>query len=272
MYFGALISFFLAAGMIPLAILSLVLIPLALLFTWRIIYPWLVRMGRWSAQVANIIFLALVLTAVGVGLGYIFDVPKVTLPLVGIEVPATLLLFGLFFFFLLLLGLVVWIVRLWRYGWPTVRNFFWDISFRIIALLWKILVGIPLGIVWFFYHPPLRWLVAVFLFYFRRISAAIAWLLYNPPLRNITAFGLFITRLVAWIIALIIYNPPIRWVIEFGLFILRLIARFISTIIYGIWLWWPLQGVRRTLSRGITVESKSYRHYKYAPDDGTVAA
>ena len=272
MYFGALISFFLAAGMIPLAILSLVLIPLALLFTWRIIYPWLVRMGRWSAQVANIIFLALVLTALGVGLGYIFDVPKVTLPLVGIEVPATLLLFGLFFFFLLLLGLVVWIVRLWRYGWPTVRNFFWDISFRIIALLWKILVGIPLGIVWFFYHPPLRWLVAVFLFYFRRISAAIAWLLYNPPLRNIIAFGIFITRLVAWIIALIIYNPPISWVIEFGLFILRLIARFISTIIYGIWLWWPLQGVRRTLSRGITVESKSYRHYKYAPDDDTVAA
>ena len=271
-YFGAAIAFFLGVGMIPLAILSLVLIPLAILFTWRIVYPWLVRMGRWSAQFRNIFFLALVLTAVGIGLGYIIDVPTVTLPVLGIEVPVTLLIFLPIFLFLLLLGLVVWLVRIWRRGWPTVRDFFWDMSFRIVALGWKILVGIPLGIIWFFYHPPLRWLVAVFLFYFRRISAAVAWLLYNPPLRNIIAVGLFITRLVAWVAAWLLYNPPISWVIEFGIFILRLTARFISTIIYLIWLWWPIQGVRRTLNRGITVESESYRDYKYAPDDDTIAA
>ena len=271
-YFGAAIAFFLGVGMIPLAILSLVLIPLAILFTWRIVYPWLVRMGRWSAQFRNIFFLALVLTAVGIGLGYIIDVPTVTLPVLGIEVPVTLLIFLPIFLFLLLLGLVVWLVRIWRRGWPTVRDFFWDMSFRIVALGWKILVGIPLGIIWFFYHPPLRWLVAVFLFYFRRISAAVAWLLYNPPLRNIIAVGLFITRLVAWVAAWLLYNPPISWVIELGIFILRLIARLISTIIYIIWLWWPIQGVRRTLRSGITAESKSYRDYKYAPDDDTVAA
>ena len=271
-YFGAAIAFFLGVGMIPLAILSLVLIPLAILFTWRIVYPWLVRMGRWSAQFRNIFFLALVLTAVGIGLGYIIDVPTVTLPVLGIEVPVTLLIFLPIFLFLLLLGLVVWLVRIWRRGWPTVRDFFWDMSFRIVALGWKILVGIPLGIIWFFYHPPLRWLVAVFLFYFRRISAVVAWLLYNPPLRNIIAAGLFITRLVAWVTAWLLYNPPISWVIELGIFILRLIARLISTIIYIIWLWWPIQGVRRTLRSGITAESKSYRDYKYAPDDDTVAA
>jgi len=272
MYFGALISFFLAVGAIPLAILSLVLIPLALLFTWRIIYPWLVRMGRWSAQFANIIFLALVLAAVGIGLGYILDVPSFTIPLLGIEAPVTVIIFGLLFLFLLLLGIVVWLVRLWRYTWPIGRNFFWDISFRTVALGWKILVGIPLGIIWFFYHPPLRWLTATLLFYLRGISAAVAWLLYNPPLRSITIAGLFITRLIAWLTAWLLYNPPILWVIQFGIFILRLIARLISTIIYIIWLWWPIQGVRRTLRSGITAESKSYRDYKYAPDDGTVAA
>jgi len=271
-YFGAAIAFFLGVGMIPLAILSLVLIPLAILFTWRIVYPWLVRMGRWSAQFRNIFFLALVLTAVGIGLGYIIDVPTVTLPVLGIEVPVTLLIFLPIFLFLLLLGLVVWLVRIWRRGWPTVRDFFWDMSFRIVALGWKILVGIPLGIIWFFYHPPLRWLVAVFLFYFRRISAVVAWLLYNPPLRNIIAAGLFITRLVAWVTAWLLYNPPISWVIELGIFILRLIARLISTIIYGIWLWWPLRGVRLTLKKGLTVESKSYRRYKYTSGDSITAA
>jgi hypothetical protein len=271
-YFGAVISFFLAAGMIPLAILSLVLIPLALLFIWRIIYPWLVRIGRWSAQFRNIVFLAIVLTALGMGLGYIIDVPTTTLPILNLEVPLTLFVFGLLFLFLLLLGLVVWLVRIWRRGWPTVRDFFWDISFRIVALFSRILVGIPLGIIWFFYHPPLRWLVAVFLFYWRRISAAVAWLLYNPPLQNIIAVGLFITRLVARITGWVLYNPPIRWAIELGIFILRLMARVISNIIYGIWLWWPLRGVKLTLRKGITVESKSYRHYKYTSGDSIAAA
>jgi len=271
-YFGALISFFLAAGMIPLAILSLVLIPLAILFTWRIIYPWLVRMGRWAAQLRNIIFLALVLTAIGFGLSYILDVPITTIPLLNIEVPLTVLILGLLFLFLLLLAIVVWLVRLWRYTWPLTRNLFWDLWIRTGALFWKILVGIPIGIVWFFYHPPLRWLVAAAVFYLRGISAAVAWLVYNPPLRNLIAAGLFVTRLIAWLAAWLLYNPPIRWVIEFGLFILRLIARFISTMIYGFLSWWPINGVRVRLRKGLTVESKSYQDYKYAQNDGSGTA
>ncbi len=263
----------LAIGLLTVAAALLIIAVVAalafLLYFWRVIYPWLVRMGRWAAQLKNTIFLLVVL-------GSIFIVWYL-LNQVGIQIPTTLLLIvgiplGVLFVFLLLLAIVVWLVRLWRYTWPRFRNLFFDICFRIVALGWKILVGIPLGVVWFFYHPPLRWLVAVFLFYFRRISAAVAWLLYNPPLRNIIAVGLFITRLVAWVAAWLLYNPPISWVIELGIFILRLIARLISTIIYIIWLWWPIQGVRRTLRRGITAESKSYRDYKYAPDDDTVAA
>jgi len=263
-YFGAVIAFFLAVGMVPLAILCLVLIPLAILFTWRIIYPWLVRMGRWSAQLRNLIFLAFVLTAVGIGLGYVLNVPSVTIPLVGISLPATVLIFGVPFLFLLLLAIVVWLVRLWRYTWPTLRDFFWDIWFRIAALFWKILVGIPLGITWFFYHPPLRWLIATFLFFFRRISAGVAWFLYNPPLRSIIMAVLFITRLIGRVVAAVIYNPPILWVIQFVIFILRLIARFISSVIYGFVSWWPIKGVKGILRKGITAESRSYRDYQYA--------
>jgi len=271
-YFLAVISFFLAAGAIPLAILALVLVPLALLFTWRIIYPWLVRMGRWSAQFKNIIFLAIVLTALGIGLGYIIDVPTTRLPLINIEVPLTLLIFGLLFLFLLLLGIVVWVVRLWRYTWPIGRNFFWDMLLRTVALFWKILVGIPIGIIWFFYHPPLRWLLAAVVFYLRRISAAVAWLLYNPPLRSIAIACLVVTRLIARPIGWLLYNPPILWVIQFGLFFLRLIARFNATIIYGILSWWLVKGVRVTLRKGIIVESKSYQDYKYAQNDSSGAA
>jgi hypothetical protein len=264
-YFGAAITLFLAAGMVPLAILSLVLIPLALLFTWRIIYPWLVRMGRWSAQLKNLIFLAFVVTAVGIGLGYLIpNIPTVTIPLIGIKLPVTVLVFGLLFLFLLLLAIVVWLVRLWRRGWPTVRDFFWDMSFRIVALVGKILVGIPLGITWFFYHPPLRWLIAAFIFYLRGTAAAVAWLLYNPPLRSIAIAILFVTRLVGRVTAWLLYNPPIRWVIEFAIFILRLIARSISTIIYGLVSWWPVTGVKGTLKKGLNAESKSYPDYKYA--------
>jgi hypothetical protein len=271
-YFGAVIAFFLAAGVVPVAILALVMIPLALLFTWRIIYPWLVRMGRWSAQFKNIIFLALVMTALGIGLGYIIDVPTTRLPLINIEVPLTLLIFGLLFLFLLLLGIVVWVVRLWRYTWPIGRNFFWDMLLRTVALFWKILMGIPIGIIWFFYHPPLRWLVAAVVFYLRRISAAVAWFLYNPPLRSIAIAGLVVTRLLARPIGWLLYNPPILWVIQFGLFILRLIARFNATIIYGILSWWLVKGVRVTLRKGLIVESKSYQDYKYAQNDSSGAA
>ncbi len=263
-YFGATIAFFLAAGMIPLAILSLVLIPLALLFIWRIVYPWLVRMGRWSAQFKNIVFLAIILTALGIGLGYIIDVPSFTVPLIGLELPITVLVFGLLFLFLLLLGLVVWLVRIWRRGWPTTRDLFWDIYFRTVALLWKILVGIPLGITWFLYHPPLRWFVVALIFYLRGVSAAVAWLLYNPPLNGIATAIVVVTRFIGRVVAVIIYNPPIRWVIEFGIFFLRLFARISSSIIYHIWSWWPTTGVKGTLRKGLNTESKSYQDYKYA--------
>lgn len=263
----------LAIGLLTVAAALLIIAVTAalafLLYFWRVIYPWLVRMGRWAAQLKNTIFLLVVLVSIFI-VWYLLGQVGVAVPTAVLYV--VLIPLGVLFVFLLLLAIVVWLVRLWRYTWPRFRNLFFDICFRIVALGWKILVGIPLGIVWFFYHPPLRWLVAVFLFYFRRISAAVAWLLYNPPLRNIIAVGLFITRLVAWVAAWLLYNPPISWVIELGIFILRLIARLISTIIYIIWLWWPIQGVRRTLRRGITAESKSYRDYKYAPDDDTVAA
>ena len=270
MYFGALISFFLAVGMVPLALAALAAIPLVLLLTWRIIYPWLVRMGRWSARLANLIFLALVLTAVGVGLGYILDAP--TLTLAGIEVPITVIIFGLLFIFLLLLAIVVWLVRLWRYTWPISRNLFWDLWFRFVALFWKILMGIPLGIIWFFYHPPLRWLVAVVLFYLRGISAGVAWLLYNPPLRDLIRVGLFFARLIARFTAWLLYNPPIRWLIDFGIFALRLGARFASGLTYAIWSSWPIAGVREVLRTGLTVESKSYQDYKQAHHDRSPAA
>ena len=302
-YFLAAITFFLAIGQIPLAILCLILIPLALLFIWRIIYPWLVRMGRWSAQLRNLIFLAFVLTALGIGVGKIIpNVPSVTIPLLGgIKVPATVLIFGVPFVFLLLLAIAVWVVRLWRYSWPITRNFFWDIGFRIAALLQKILVGIPLGITWFLYRPPLRWLIAALLFYLRGIAAAVAWLLYNPPLKGIATALLFISRLIGRVTAWILYNQLIRafvlaaasvavilvaenvakldipnlpiyiiiffallWPINAHIFILRVIARFISTVIYGIVSWWPTTGVKGVLRKGLTAESKSYQDYKYA--------
>ena len=264
MYFGALISFFLAVGAVPLAILCIVLIPLAILFTWRIIYPWLVRMGRWSAQVKNIVFLAILLTVVGFGLSYIFDVPSITIPLLGRPVPATFLIFMLLLLFLVLLGAVVWVVRLWRRGWPLARDFFWDIGFRTVALLWRILLGIPLGIAWFLYHPPLRWFIAAFLFYVRGMAAAAAWLIYNPPLRSILKAVAWITRIVGRVVALVLYNAPVRWVIDFGIFLLRLLIRPISTIVYWIVSWWPITGVKGTLRKGLNTEARSYQDYKYA--------
>jgi len=263
-YYGAAIIFFLAIGAVPLAILCIILIPLALLFLWRIIYPWLVRMGRWSAQVRNIVFLAFVLTAIGLGIGYVVNVPTVTVPLIEITVPATVLVFAPLLLFLLLLGLVVWVVRLWRRGWPLTRNFFWDLWFRVVALLGKIILGIPLGITWFLYHPPLRWLIAALLFYLRGTAAAAAWLVYNPPLRSILKAFAAIARLVGRVVAWLLYNPPIRWAVDFGIFVLRLIARPISTVIHWIASWWPITGPRRTLTTGITTESRSYQDYKYA--------
>jgi hypothetical protein len=269
MLIGTLLLFGLLPMAVAVLVLALVLIPLAFLFTWRIIYPWLVRIGRWSAQLRNIIFLFFVLVGGGLVLGYILGVPSVTIPLVGLAINIPVLIFGVLFLFLLFLGLVVWLVRLWRRSWPTTRDVFWDMCFRIGALLWKILVGIPLGITWFFYHPPLRWLVAAVLFYLRWASAAAAWLVYNPPVRSIGIAILFVIRLIGRVTAWLLYNEPIRWVAWAVLFIIRLVARFISTVIYGIVSWWPVKGVQGILKKGLTSESKSYQDYKYAHNDGS---
>jgi hypothetical protein len=266
-----LVGSLLILALIPVALavflLAVVLTVAGIIFTWRYIYPWLVRMGRWAARPINIIFLFIVVVVGELVLKYILDRAGISVPTVSIlgrEVTVIGLGFLLFALFLLLLGLVVWLVRGWRYTWPPARDVFWDSGFRVGALFWRILVGIPLGIVWFFYHPPLRWLVAALLFYLRGISAAAAWLLYNPPLKGITIAVLFVTRLIARVTAWLLYNPPIHWVVGAVVFILRLMARFISTIIYGIVSWWPIKGIRGALRKGLTAQSKSYQDYKYA--------
>ena len=267
LFIGTLLLFGLLPTALALIVLGLVAIPLVILLTWRIIYPWLVRIGRWAAQVRNIVYLFFVLLVTALVLPYILGLAGVSISPIIIYI-----ILGVIFLLLLLLGLVVWLVRLWRRGWPTTRNTFWDIWFRIGALFWRILLGIPLGITWFLYHPPLRWLVAALLFYLRWTSAAVAWLLYNPPLRSITTAGLFVMRLIARPTGWLLYNLPIRWLVATVLFTLRLIARSVSTIIYGIVSWWPVQGVRGMLKKGLTAESKSYEDYKYAQDDSSAAS
>jgi hypothetical protein len=272
---GSLLILALIPTALAVFLLAVVLTVAGIVFLWRIIYPWLVRMGRWAARPINIIFLFIVVVVVELVLKYVLDQAGVSVPtfsILGIEVTVIGIGLLLFFLFLLLLALVVWLVRAWRYTWPPARDVFWDICFRIGALFWRILVGIPLGIVWFLYHPPLRWLLAAFLFYLRGVSAAAAWLLYNPPLKGITIAVLFVTRLIARVTAWILYSLLIRWVVGAVVFILRLMARFISTVIYGFMSWWPVKGIRGALRKGLTAESKSYQDYKYAQNDGGGAA
>jgi hypothetical protein len=264
---GSLLILALIPTALAVFLLAVVLTIAGIIVIWRWAYPWLVRMGRWAAQLKNIIFLFVLVVVVELVLEYavangIISVP--TLPILGRDI--TIIGIGLLAFslFLLLLALVVWIVRGWRYSWPPSRDVFWDSLFRLVALFWKILVGIPLGIVWFFYHPPLRWLVAALLFYLRGIAAAAGWLLYNHPLKGIALAVLFIVRLIARIAAWILYSLLVRWIVGAVVFILRLIARLVSTVIYGIWSWWPIKGVRGTLTKGLTTQSKSYQDYKYA--------
>lgn len=268
-----LIGSLLILALIPTAlavfVLAIVFTIAGIIIVWRWIYPWLVRMGRWAARPVNIIFLFVVVVVGEFLLKYILNaagvsVPTVTIPIIGREVTIIGLGLLLFALFLLLLGLVVWLVRGWRYTWPPARDVFWDLWFRIVGLFWRILVGIPLGIVWFFYHPPLRWLVAALLFYLRGASAAAAWLLYNPPLKAIAIVILFVIRLIARVVAWIMYSLPVRWVVAAVVFIIRLMARLISTIIYGIVSWWSTKGVRKALRRGLTAESKTYQDYNYA--------
>jgi len=264
---GSLLILALIPTALAVFLLAVVLTIAGLIVVWRWIYPWLVRMGRWAAQLRNIIFLFIVLVVGELVLKYILDRAGISVPtlsILGRDVTIIGLGVSCFALFLLLLALVVWLVRGWRYTWPPARDVFWDSCFRIGALLWKILVGIPLGIVWFFYHPPLRWLVAALLFYIRGLSAAAAWFLYNLPLKGIAIAVLFIARLIARIAAWLLYSLPVRWVAGAAVFILRLMARLISTVIYGILSWWPIKGIRGTVRKGLTAESKSYQDYKYA--------
>jgi hypothetical protein len=264
---GSLLILALIPAALAIFLLAVVLTVAGIIVVWRWIYPWLVRMGRWAAQLRNIIFLFIVLVVGELVLKYILDRAGISVPTVSIlgrDVTIIGLGVSCFALFLLLLALVVWLVRGWRYTWPPARDVFWDSCFRIGALLWKILVGIPLGIVWFFYHPPLRWLVAALLFYIRGLSAAAAWFLYNLPLKGIAIAVLFVARLVARVAAWFIYSLPVRWVVGAAVFILRLVARLISTVIYGILSWWPIKGIRGTVRKGLTAESKSYQDYKYA--------
>jgi hypothetical protein len=264
---GSLLILALIPAALAIFLLAVVLTVAGIIVVWRWIYPWLVRMGRWAAQLRNIIFLFIVLVVGELVLKYILDRAGISVPtlsILGRDVTVIGLGVSCFALFLLLLALVVWLVRGWRYTWPPARDVFWDSCFRIGALLWKILVGIPLGIVWFFYHPPLRWLVAALLFYIRGLSAAAAWFLYNLPLKGIAIAVLFIARLIARIAAWLLYSLPVRWVAGAAVFILRLMARLISTVIYGILSWWPIKGIRGTVRKGLTAESKSYQDYKYA--------
>lgn len=264
---GSLLILALIPTALAVFLMAVVLAIAGIIFAWRYIYPWLVRMGRWAAQLRNIIFLFIVVVLAELVLKYVLGRAGISVPTVtilGREVTVIGLGLLLFALFLLLLALVVWLVRGWRLTWPPARDVFWDSCFRVAALFWKILLGIPLGIVWFFYHPPLRWLLAVLLFYLRGIAAAAAWLLYNLPLKGIAMAVLFVMRLIARVAAWLLYSLPVRWVAGAVVFVLRLVARLISTVIYGIWSWWPIKGIRGTLSRGLTAQSKSYQDYKYA--------
>ncbi len=256
---GSLLILALIPAALAIFLLAVVLTVAGIIVVWRWIYPWLVRMGRWAAQLRNIIFLFIVLVVGELVLKYILDRAGISVPtlsILGRDVTVIGLGVSCFALFLLLLALVVWLVRGWRYTWPPARDVFWDSCFRIGALLWKILVGIPLGIVWFFYHPPLRWLVAALLFYIRGLSAAAAWFLYNLPLKGIAIAILFVARLIARIAAWLLYSLLVRWVAGAAVFILRLMGRLISTIIYGILSWWPIKGIRGTVRKGLTAESK----------------
>jgi hypothetical protein len=264
---GSLLILALIPTALAVFLLAVVLTIAGLVVIWRWVYPWLVRMGRWAAQVKNIIFLFVVVVVVELILEYVLGRAGISVPtfsILGRDV--TIIGIGLLAFslFLLLLALVVWMVRTWRYSWPPARDVFWDSLFRLVALVWKILVGIPLGIVWFFYHPPLRWLLAALVFYLRGMSAAAGWLLYNHPLKGIAMAVLLIMRVIARVAAWLLYLLVVRWIVGAVVYILRLIARLTSWVIYGIWSWWPVKGIRGTLTKGLTTQSKSYQDYKYA--------
>lgn len=251
-------------------VIAVALLPAVFIYVWRAIYPWLVRMGRWAAQLRNLIFLFFALLVGGFVLGFVLGglIGVPTLALVGIILG--MLIFGFLFF----LAIVVWLVRLWRYAWRPWRGGFWDFSFRVLALGWLILVAILTGVSWLFYHP-LRWLVATVLFYLRLISAGAAWLLYHAPLRWLVTADLFVMRLIiARPVAWLLYHPPIRWVAEALIFILRLVGRVDAVIVYATLslLMKIVYGVRGALKQGLAAEKDSYQEYEYAHNSDAGAA
>jgi len=274
-----LVGTLLALALIPLFLAVLLLCLLAILavlvFLWRNLSPSLGRIAQWAAQLRNIVFLFVVVVVTELVLKWGLaqaGISLFSLTLFGIEVSIVGLLLLLLFLFLLILAIAVWLTRLFRYSWPPMRNAFWDLLFRVVALGWRIIIGIPLGFIWFFYRPPLRWLVAMVLFYFRGVAAGIAWLLYNPPLRELIRVALFFMRLGARLVAWIVYNPPVRWIVQLAIFSLRLAARFVSGLIYAVWSWWPIGGVRDRLRKGLTVESQSYQDYHHPHNHSSPAA
>lgn len=243
------------------ALIALVMLPAIFLYVWRTVYPWLVRIGRWAAQLRNLIALLFAVLIWGGLLGLILG------GMIGVPgLARVLIIVGLVVFFILfLLGVIVWLVRLWRWAWPPWRSGFWDVLARIAALIWVIIDGILRGVGWLVY-VPLRWLTATILFYLRLLSRGVAWLLAHPPLRWLITTTLFFMRLIARATAWILYHPPVRWLIQIVLFILRLIVRILSAIIYAIISLFRRisAAVREVLRRGLATEKDTYQEYQYA--------
>lgn len=272
---GTLLALALIPVVLALLLLSLLATLAVIVFLWRNLSPSLTRIANWAAQLRNIVFLFVVVVATELLLKWGLAQAGISLPaltLLGVEITIVGLLLLLLFLFLLILAIAVWLIRLFRYSWSPLRNVFWDLIFRVVALGWRIIIGIPLGFIWFFYRPPLRWLVAMVLFYFRGVAAGVAWLLYNPPLRELIRVALFFMRLGARFVAWIVYNPPVRWVVQMVVFSLRLAARFVSGLMYAVWSWWPIGGVRDRLMKGLTLESQSYQDYHHPHNHSSPAA
>lgn len=243
--------------------LALVLAPALLVYVWRVVYPWLVRMGRWAAQPRNIIALLFAVLIWGAVLGLLLAGVVGSTAVVRLLVMLGLVIFGVLF----LLGVMVWLVRLWRWAWPPWRSGFWDVLARIAAIIWVIIRGILRGVGWLVYYP-FRWLIATVLFYLRLTSRALAWLLRHPPLRWLITINLFLMRLIARPTAWLLYHPPIRWIMQIVLFVLRLIARILSAIIYAVISLFQriIRVVREVLQRGLATEKDTYQEYQYAHD------
>ena len=212
---GFIILLALVFGLIPAA---------AFVYIWRSIYPWLVRMGHWAAQLRNLVFLFFVLLAIGIIVSILAGLLTGNIVVGILAVFVTLPVF----LFFLALAVVVWVVRLWRYGFPATRGGFWWVFFHVVGWLWAVLVGILRFVGWILYHPPISWIIAIGLFYLRVVSAIVAWFLYHPPLRWLAIAGIVIMQLVARLAALILYEPPIRWLAEAWLFVLRLVGWIIA--------------------------------------------